>query len=159
MKKTGIGIKKNFHIDTLYIETILFGYSYSTSKWEHFSTVYTEGIFGFLCFDKILYITAFFFHLLLPTDLLSWFCFNYQLLPATQLNTHSPTQTSLLRVCLQQTFLSLLFTAPQSVLLLGLHHGRMPDSLYGNLSSLWCFTVIELLIEAFNCTGPSFMVS
>ena len=26
--------------------------------------------------------------------------------------------------------------APQSVLLLRLHHGRMPDSLYGNLSSL-----------------------
>lgn len=55
----------------------------------------------------------------------------------------------------RDTFFSLLPAAPQSVLLLRLHHGRMPDSLYGNLRSL-CLVMLQCNLT-FNCTGSSWM--
>lgn len=71
------------------------------------------------------------------------------------LNTHSLIQTSFQTFGLQEMFFFFLFlAAPQSVLLLRLHHGRMPDSLYGNLSDL---CLVRLHCHwAFNWSGPSF---
>lgn len=92
------------------------------------------------------YITTF----LQSTDLLSKLHFNDQMLL-------SPAEYSLSHpvipgFALKKHLLFFSHAAPQSVLLLRLHHGRMPDSLYGKLSSLCLVT--HHCHWAFKCIGP-----
>ncbi len=113
----------------------------------------TSGVFSVS--TALLDISQPFFHPSQSTYLFSWFRFNYQMLLTTWLKTHSPTQTSLLRFFLFFLLRLFLLAAPQSLFLLRLHHGRMPDSLYGNLSHLW--SVMLHSRWTFYCTIPNFM--
>lgn len=88
------------------------------------------------------------------TDLLNWLNFNYQTLHQhCWILTLSPKHPSR-RLAFKKCIFFFPLAAPQSVLLLRLHHGRMPDSLYGNLSDL---CLVRLHCHwAFNWSGPSF---